>query len=273
MRPDTFYRKNFPEADLLADMPDELQALMQQCWATKPEDRPQSFDHICDALEVLLKGMETEDDKIKQSMQPLLHMARIGGADIQYAMGSMFAGKIKGFPKDPTLAVEFYELAAAKDHSDAQNELALHYYIGYPSVGIRKNPKQAFELWSRAAAKGHVDACHSLGHILMEGEGVPQNPERALKYWSSAASSGDVHSHIDIGEMYLYGRGVEKDEQKAAEWFRRVNYKEIGSVNTHSFSKTVLLTSSDIKLTSELPVDLCCTVCKLLGENMGDFVT
>ncbi|KXS11722.1 HCP-like protein [Gonapodya prolifera JEL478] len=267
MRPDTFYQKNFPEADLLADMPDELQALMRQCWATKPEDRPQSFDQICDALEVLLKGTETEEDKFKQSMQPMVTAARNGGVDVQYALGSMFAGKIKGFPKDPALAIEFYELAAAKGHSDAQNELALYYYMGYPIAGILKNTKRAFELWGQAADKGHVDACHSLGHILMEGDEVQKDVRRALQLWMTAASGGDAHAKIDIGEMYLYGRGVEQNEEEARKWFRGVNYDGIASINTHSFSKTVALTSSDVKFVSKVPASVLCTMCKLAAVD------
>ncbi|KAJ3319062.1 Receptor-interacting serine/threonine-protein kinase 4, partial [Gonapodya sp. JEL0774] len=174
-RPDMYYKMHHPELKPLLNMPEELLNLMKDCWATDPNLRPESFSVICDVLEDLVtatSGTEslTEVDRIKVALEPLASVAQNAGSEIQYALASMFAGKIKGFPQDLLKAIEWYQKAADQGHTEAQNDLGFYFYIGFPGAGIPKDSRKAAELWERAASKGHVDACHSLGHMYDEGD-------------------------------------------------------------------------------------------------------
>ena len=87
--------------------------------------------------------------------QPL---AEAGDADAQNALGDMYLYG-RGVPRDPTVAIDWYERAAAQGHAGAQNHLGVIHANGY---GVAVDRVTAFMWWKLAAERGNNDASHAL---------------------------------------------------------------------------------------------------------------
>jgi len=72
--------------------------------------------------------------------------------------------------------------------ADAQYNIGWMYLNGY---GLRINDSLALEWWQKAAAQGHSDASFSIGMLYSLGEGeVPKNSDKAIDYYLIAADAG-----------------------------------------------------------------------------------
>jgi TPR repeat protein len=87
--------------------------------------------------------------------------------------------------RDSAEAVRWYRLAAAQDHAEAQNDLAVIYDAG---DGVAEDDAEALRWYRRAAAGGNPSAQYNLGLMYANGEGVRRDRARAYLWLSVAAA-------------------------------------------------------------------------------------
>lgn len=90
--------------------------------------------------------------------------------------------------QDMALAVKWFSLAAAQNHSGALTTLGYHYEKGY---GVARDPAKAVALYRRAAEQGYADGLFNLGRAYENGVGVPASQSEALKWYGLAAAKGN----------------------------------------------------------------------------------
>ena len=88
--------------------------------------------------------------------------------------------------------------AATAGNAQAQNALAIQYYLGLGTPRDLAAARRWFEL---AALQGNAAAQTSLGAIYLNGYGVERDFERAYGWFSAAASTGNPRALAYIGVL------------------------------------------------------------------------
>jgi len=134
-----------------------------------------------------------------------------------------------GKEKNPALAREWFQRAAAQNDPDAQYELALLYKNG---IGGERDLAQARALLQQALNGGLLKAGVVLGDLAREkgvgapysvakiNRGAPQLPQYA------AAQHGDTQAQYELGQRLLHGDGVERNTIEAMIWLRKAAESE-----------------------------------------------
>jgi len=139
-----------------------------------------------------------------------------GNAAALFEIGSRLADGRAGMPRDPKLAMRWFELAAAQGHGPSQYRLASLYREG---KGIPKDSSMAFQWFDRAAAQGHVLAMHNAAVLLAEGvHGAPDYAGAAL-WFKRAAEYGIKDSQFNVAILFARGLGVNQDLGESYRWF------------------------------------------------------
>lgn len=133
-----------------------------------------------------------------------------------------------GVKKDVTKANKYYLLAAKKNDTIAQYNIAFSYYIG---EGIKKNFKKSFYWMVKAARRGDKEALADLGYYYIQGIGTKPNSKKAFFYYQKAAKEKVPRAFYNLGLMYEAGDGVAQNDKKAREFFKTA--KKLG----HRISK------------------------------------
>ncbi|MGB7745816.1 MAG: tetratricopeptide repeat protein [Verrucomicrobiia bacterium] len=142
----------------------------------------------------------------------LISAAPKGDLEAQYNLGRAYQNGF-GVKRDLAEAAVWYQRAAEKGHSDAQNSLAMLLAMGRDYAG-------AAPWFERAAAQGNADAQYNLGVLHRNGLGVRQNYELAGQWFQKAAELGHAQAQIDLAKMYELGRGVKPDYVEACKWLK-----------------------------------------------------
>ena len=80
----------------------------------------------------------------------------------------------RGVEKDPSIAAQYYEMAADQDHPQSQYNLAFAYEHG---VGIQRDVETSMEWYEASAEQGIPIAQFRLGTAYLEGEeGIDVDP-------------------------------------------------------------------------------------------------
>lgn len=98
------------------------------------------------------------------------------------------------------------------------------FYFGRNNVA--KDNNQAIFWFRQAAEKGHPDAMHSLGAMLLAGEGGAKDALQSLQWFKRAADKGQLDSMSEMGRSYGNGlSGLDVDYALAAQWFQKAAAK------------------------------------------------
>jgi TPR repeat protein len=98
----------------------------------------------------------------------------------------------------------------------AQSTLALFYFAG--SLGLPRDETLAVQWWERAAAQGDDMAHYNLGMAKLHGQGIPMNKFEAGKSFRAAAELGNFQAMTTLATMLHKGDGIPQDSTLAAEW-------------------------------------------------------
>lgn len=171
-----------------------------------------------------------------------IRKARLGDAEAQYHLGSIYYYGLYDEPKNFELAEEWYRKSAEQGNADAQ------YMYGKMCELYGEN-EQAVEWYRKSAEQGKADAQYSLGKMYDYGWFVPKTMKlysdkhlAAVWYHKSAgqgnkyalskleimAEIGHVEAQYLLGKMFYHGHGVQSDAEVAIMWFR--NAAEQGNV-------------------------------------------
>lgn len=145
--------------------------------------------------------------------------AAYGDADAQWLVGNMLLTGEGLEEPDPSLAVDYYQMAANQGHLEAMLSLATCYRTGQ---GVAVNYDVAVRLLYDVAEAGHGIAMLDLADIF-NGEDeteelVTYSPEFAYSWYRLAARQGIVIAQIKVGQMLLEGIGTPEDKLLGMVW-------------------------------------------------------
>jgi TPR repeat protein len=108
---------------------------------------------------------------------------------------------------------EYYQYFGIKDKDTA-------YYLGVEAFN-KKDYETAFKWFEIAAEKDHPEAEYLVGICYQSGLGVPVNMEAALKSFIAAAYDKHPDASRIVGDYFLHGRAGMKICTKTAEyWYK-----------------------------------------------------
>jgi localization factor PodJL len=145
-----------------------------------------------------------------------LKQAALGGHPVAAYDYAARAVEGRGMPKDPQLAVRFFEKAAEKGFAPAQYRLGNLYEKG---LGVARDLEQAKTWYRRAAEGGNARAMHNLAVLLADGGGAKPDYAAAVTWFSKAAEFGVRDSQFNLAVLYARGLGTAQDLQKSYMWF------------------------------------------------------
>lgn len=146
---------------------------------------------------LLLSINEENDSTIKAAYFYLLRAAReITDAQNELAM-LYLGGKLGG--SDFAAAVLWLQRAASAGNATAQNNLAALYESG---TGVKQDLQKSFDLYSAATAQGNADAAHALGRFYASGLiGGKADLKRAWSLLKLAVELGDAKAQAPLTEL------------------------------------------------------------------------
>lgn len=118
-------------------------------------------------------------------------------------------------PRDHTLALKWYRLAAEQGNAEAQSAVGFYYYYGHP---WQTNLVEAAKWFHKAAKGGEPAAQRELGVMYSNGIVVQKDEAEAAKWYRKAAEQGERRAQYNLGVLYSNGRGVPKDDVSAYKW-------------------------------------------------------
>lgn len=142
--------------------------------------------------------------------------AELGDPGAQYEYGvRLLEGR--GYARDPKLAAQWFEKAAAQGLAPAQYRLGSMYEKG---VGLERDFARARQLYRTAADAGNARAMHNLAVLYAEGgeEGRPDYPA-AAEWFGKAAEYGLRDSQYNLAILYARGLGVGQNLVQSYVWF------------------------------------------------------
>jgi TPR repeat protein len=84
---------------------------------------------------------------------------------------------------------------------------------------VPKNAHVALDWYSLAAAQDHWDAQHRLGKLLRDGRAGETEYVEAVRLFSASARGGNSFARISLGELHESGHGVPKNLVRARELY------------------------------------------------------
>jgi TPR repeat protein/dienelactone hydrolase len=91
------------------------------------------------------------------------------------------------------------------------------------NTGVRRDDALAARLFELAASRNHPQAQWELAIMLRQGSAIARDLPRALRLAAAAAEAGDPAGMNTYGAMIRDGIGRARDDAEAAIWFRRAS--------------------------------------------------
>jgi TPR repeat protein len=205
----------FIQTDYSQDL--DIQAFMAWCYYTGTgvtKDEQQAFDHW---IRATFLG-HPDGFRFCQIA------ADAGYAPGQYALGLCYKQGI-GAPTDIQTALRLFHLAAEQNYAEAQCQLGFLYGDG--EYGIERDPTVAVQWFRLAAAQNHIIARNRLAECLMHGEGVEKNIDEAVQILrepaqeSSDFSKGEPSCQYQLGTLLIDNEYVGYNPREGIKWFRK----------------------------------------------------
>jgi len=146
----------------------------------------------------------------------LLKLARAGDAKAQYALADAYETG-RELSREPKIAAEWFEKAAAQNLAPAQYRLGSLYEKG---IGVKRDIDKATALYRKAAEHGNVRAMHNLAVLSAEG-GRSGKPDYtvAAQWFRKAAEYGIRDSQYNLAILLARGLGVSQNLPLSYTWF------------------------------------------------------
>ena len=121
-------------------------------------------------------------------------------------------------PPFPEQRLVFEKAKSAAELAEKHVELGLKFLFG---EGVSENDEAAIRFFEMAAAKDHPEAQYWLGRIHQSGCGVPEDITEAASWFKKAAEQGHPKAQAKLGVCYLFADGVNEDDHEAIRWLRK----------------------------------------------------
>lgn len=157
------------------------------------------------------------DENYPAAYEIAVPLATRGDVKAQIMLGEMYELG-RGRQADMANALQWYEMAAAQDHTGAMFRIGMLHLTGQAGT---VDAAKARKWLAMAAAGGHLKANNELGLIYYQGNGVLPDPVLAAKHIRKAADAGLAQAQYNLGLLYVNGDGVDKNLKVASIWFQR----------------------------------------------------
>jgi TPR repeat protein len=137
--------------------------------------------------------------------------------EIANALGEVYFRGELGQPVDYELAMQYFQVAAAKDYPEGVKNVGKLYFMGR---GRPKDCEKAYTYLKRAADLNDLHAIYDMGLLYQQGCGVAQDYAQAVQWFQKASDLGHMTAREVLATAYAEGRGVAKDERRALELYR-----------------------------------------------------
>jgi uncharacterized protein len=142
--------------------------------------------------------------------------AMAGDAGAENALADWYQSGRHGFPKDLTVAAEWYLKAAEQGVNQAQGQIGEMYEFG---EGVQKDHEKAVA-WIRKATIEYSASSMMIAARYADGINTPQNVPKAIEWYQMSAEAGHVIAQTLLGNLYEGTAGGE-NYAEAASWYRR----------------------------------------------------
>ena len=140
----------------------------------------------------------------------------LGGCDEQQAQYRLAMKHL--FQRDYPAGAALLATLSDNGHAPAQFRLGFLYRLGF---GVPRNPRLAIYWFEKAARQGEVGGQYWLAESYRRGEGVPASPELAFQWFQRLAERGYAPAQYQVALAYADGQGVAKNESSAVGWLRK----------------------------------------------------
>ncbi len=124
-------------------------------------------------------------------------------------------------PKNLEKAIQWYEIAASKDHINSMLSL-IEIYFKEESV---KNIEKGYYWLKKAAIENsHVKAQLILGYEYITGNHIQKNEKKGI-FWLTLAAETDQVACVFLGEYYLYNAHLKNNIQQGISVLKKGIYK------------------------------------------------
>eukprot|EP01041_Mallomonas_annulata_P003465 gene3465-6894_t len=174
-------------------------------------------DRIDDRTEKNIdKGRAGSND---DAIQHQIVRANEGDVPSMVSVGDMYYYGARGLPRDQTLALNYFDRAAATGDASGLCAAAAMYLKGEGTT--EKDLTKAIAMYEQAAAMGAVRALNGLGYIYFYGQDVPKNETKAYGYFlAGAETESNSDSLFNAGFCLQNGIGATKNSAAAASFFQ-----------------------------------------------------
>jgi len=124
-----------------------------------------------------------------------------------------------GCCKDEARSLALARESAAKGSKHGQRLLGLFYQKGL--AGVVQDGTKAVSMYQLAAAQNYDEAQNDLGFVNQNGIGLEVDHAEALRWFKLAANQGHPTASCNTAFIYKRGRSVPADKAEAICWFRR----------------------------------------------------
>jgi TPR repeat protein/membrane associated rhomboid family serine protease len=144
-------------------------------------------------------------------------------------MGETIARGADG-PRDPRVAVSWYQRAAQLGSAAAEVNLGQHYFD--PASGEPIQPAEGVHWFRQAADHGSTNAEIALGLLYLTGKNIPADHVEARHWIARAADQGVPGEQYLLGQIYYQGDGLPKDDAAAFQWIQRAAEQGLAPAQT-----------------------------------------
>jgi TPR repeat protein len=219
-------RKPLEEAAAL-DFVDAELLLGEQLRATDPKDalkwtlaaaNNSNVEAMVLAGLMLSNGLGAEKPNLVEAATWFQRAAEAGDPRAMFALGECYLLS-KGVTRDPKLALEWLDKAAAQNDVQALNKLGDLSYRGIPGV-LEPDIKKAFWYFSSAKDLGYPDAYGNLGALFMKAPAGLRDEKMAVEIFKQGIDKGDARSMCFYAICLEDGvGGLAKDPDAARPWY------------------------------------------------------
>ncbi|XP_056021102.1 protein sel-1 homolog 1-like isoform X2 [Ostrea edulis] len=172
------------------------------------EGEGQNFEEYDQRYEELRQGEETEEEELTEEQRQ---------AEEYFSQGEALINQT--YNKDHHQAMEYFQLAAKLNHTQAMEHVALTCVLGdYLPQDTGKAKVMFQDLAARGSPKGQL----GLAFLYSTGTGVNSSQAKSLVYFTFAALGGDPLAQMALGYRYWSGIGVERKCETALTYYRKV---------------------------------------------------
>lgn len=149
------------------------------------------------------KAVPEDPNYVRQDGERYLFLAsEEGNADALCANGDLYRYGSALHDKDLSMAIEYYEKAAAQKHPVAMATLGYMYSKG---EGCEPDAEAAAQMSLRAAEAGYPQGQFNVCQHYLKGDGIELNAEKGYAWLDAAADQGYQPAQLLIAQLMIIG--------------------------------------------------------------------